>query len=333
MITVRKTKRTTYLLPTFRKAACWLYFALFLSPLMLSSQGLWVEGNINSAYHENDFYIREFTNFQLLNSLLKVGLTPFREQGKKGGDKLQLQVYLMGNLTTDLRDNVWNKVDWHNNVVYGIGGRLKIFPDVPKLFFLDKREMNLEVFVERSKIEYFKNEFFFTGHRPGSDFKAGFQFYMSFDNARLCSDGPDNKPLLYLWTDLAGGAFYSRNSFYNVGQTGFYLSSLNAKLGIGMKITRKVPLELYFTHRSILDLGQREWNRLDWYNRFLYGGGIRFKYFKPCYYEPGKISLRIFPYIEFLKVQFIDRGQYVPSYRPESDIQGGISIWLSFLSK
>ncbi|MCO6475962.1 MAG: hypothetical protein J5I94_05035 [Phaeodactylibacter sp.] len=293
-----------------------------------------MEGSILGAYHNNDFFVQGLTDFQLVNPSARIGLTPLRKRDVSGEqDKLLLQAYVLGTVIKDTRSDVWNKVDWHNNAVYGIGGRLKIFPDIPKLWFLDKRDMNLEFFVEGSKIRYFKNEFFFTEHRPTSDLKAGFQFYMSFDNSRLCSDRPDSSPFLYAWTGLAGGAFYSRNSFYNVGQTGFYLSSLNAMLGIGMKLSRKAPMELYLTHRSIIDLGGKAWNRLDWYNRFIYGMGIRFRYFNPCHFKMGEWNLRAFPYLEFLQVRYIDRGRYVPSYRPRSDIQGGISIWLSFLSR
>jgi len=299
-------------------------FLQFLISKNAYSQGFWIETNLNYSYRMNDFYVKGYENYHIVGAGVRGGYAFILTD-----PKVVLQFYISGYPVYDLSNNRWNRVDWHNNYVYGVGSQFRIKPE--NFFCFKPRDFYLEIFAEKTWITYCPNEFFFTGHRPSDDFKSGLRYWLSLTGQESAnSDTQYLKKKIYIWLDSAGAFFYAKSSFYNVRQTGFYLVNLSNRFGLGFDTSVFWPIEMYFAHHLYLDLGQNEWNKLDWNNRYIFGGGLRLKHLRFFKHRPKEINIELYPYLEMLWILYNEKVSYVPSYRPTFDIQAGLSFWLSF---
>lgn len=157
-----------------------LYSAVHISPIIgqesrkglpsstsrfLSNQ-LWLESEGYYAYRYNDFYIKKYKDYGISKSITRFGVRTFNLNSI-----FVFEPYISGNLVYDILDHSWNRVDWHNNYVYGVGCRFRLI--LKGVNWVNKKlhpqEFNLDLFVEKLWIGYLKEAEFYVGHRPQDD--------------------------------------------------------------------------------------------------------------------------------------------------------------------
>lgn len=297
-----------------------LIFLLFTIHIDVFPQGLWLETNINYSYRKNDFHVKQLENYNIIDGGIQAGITPIQIDSVGA-----LQFYITGNLIYDASKQRWNYADWHNNFVYGIGSRIRFSP----LLFAVLKEFNIEFFAEKFWIKYFPDTLFFTGHRPLDDIKSGLRYGVVSNRLKIAKLSQNPREQFYFWFNSYGGLYYSKSSFYNISQTGFYLLDISSKVGLGINYMLPTQLEFYLIEDLNLDLGANEWNKLLWNNRLRFGGGVQLKYLRFPVYKHDEINLEISPYFEYLFIKYARKVNYIPSYIPEYDIQAGLKLWLS----
>lgn len=291
---------------------------LFLSiSNKINSQNSWFELQNTYEYRKNDFYAIDLENYHLTMAESRLGANfSIRKPG------LTFQPYFTIATIYDAGKKTWNNVDWHNNLVYGLGARLRLNPG--KLLFLWPREFNIDVFAEAMNVHFFSNDLFYTGHRPKDDIKAGVQYWLSLGETENLKNWSS-----YFWCDNSGSFYYAKSSFYVRSQTNYYLFNFHSRFGTGCQLPNFLQTELYLTYQLTYDLGSKSWNNLDWLNHFHYGFGGRFKYLYTSTTIVRKLSCVIIPYIEYLQITYADKVAYIPSYRPKNDFRFGLNFWFS----
>ncbi len=223
----------------------------------------------------------------------------------------------------DVGNQNWNRVDWHNNITYGIGVRARLHPLLPT--FLTPRDYNIDIFFEYLWVNYVDDNLFFIGHRPNTDIRSGIAYWYAKGkpNAKKSWSG-------YMWVETAGAFYYARNSFFNQSQTNYYMASTNNRLGAGIQFAKtKFTNEIYVIGSILKDFGGKLWNELDWNNNQKYGFGFRLKYARFLSPKFDEVNIFATAYVNFLWVEYLDKISYLPGYRPDKDVQFGIQINLS----
>jgi len=284
------------------------------------------------SFRYNDLYIKEYHNYSISEGMTRLGLRLLPKS------PLVVEPYLKGHLICDWLNESWNRVDWHNNGILGVGIRLRTFLNLmdSSQCKLRMKELHLDLFFEKLWINYLSKTEFYTGHRSKNDLKLGLQFWLSSPNPikskmEKCLWGA----LRNLWFEMGGSFYYSKSSFYAKTQNNFYLLNMNFKIErlIPLSKNSKLLLEPYCVSKLILDLGSKEWNKLDWHNNIRYGMGVRLKFYRYNAYFQGMDNIIFGPYFEYLFTKYWCRVTYVPSYRPTNDIQFGIELWVSINGK
>ena len=282
-------------------------------------QIFWLELSAAYSHHNNDFYVDHLNNYNLLQFSARIGL---REQ------KIGIEPYLFMNPIHDFSSNVWNKVDWNNNLAYGFGFRKRFY--LREIVGLQFHELWFAAFAEKLWIHYFPNEFFFIGHRPRNDFKFGVAFQATYA-------GSGNKPsktngrtkIIPIWLETGGSLYYAKSSFYVRSKSGFYFAELSSSLGPILRFKSKVDLRPYAFARIMYDLGSNDWNDLDWHNNLRIGLGLRAQLFRFQFYQLKKLNFVISAYGEVHWMRWAKKVHYVPSYRPTQDQQAGVVFSIS----
>ena len=247
-----------------------LFFMVLFTSWILPSHPCygqyWTELPSAYGYRQTDFYIEDYQGYHVVEVGARVGLHAVRFSSVA-----TLQPYVAGFAIRDMGQNVWNEVDWHNNVVYGLGLQLRVHPGT--LFSLQPREFNLEFFGEQFWIQYFPTDAFYTGVRPTNDLRVGMRFWTALGGLSQ-AHGMSR----HFWLDVAGGMAYSKSSFFVRSQNNFYLISLHTRLGPSVWLQEKWALQPMLSYQLQVDLGPNAWNNLDWYNRQRFGGGLRLRY-------------------------------------------------------
>ncbi len=282
-----------------------------------SSQNVWTEVRGGYWYRYNDFYIKNFYDYHLTNINWKTGLKIFLKKSE-----FTFQPYFLYTKIRDCGNADWNKVDWHNHRVIGGGLRLRYNPG--KIISIIPQELNIDLFIEFHQIKFKQFDLFYTGHRPGNDVKTGFQFWCAYN-------GYINKSRLsvYYWTDNAGAVYYSRNTFFVRDRNNFYLVNLHNSTGTGLNIPGFLKSELYWTIIFCYDLGSAGHNKLHWHNNLQSGPGARFKFTKSLKWSSITVDVIIIPFAEILWIAYPEKVDYIPRYRPSSDVRTGVDLWLS----
>lgn len=296
----------------------------------LSNQ-MWLELEGYHTYHSNDFYIKNYKDYGISKSITRFGVRTFNLNSI-----LVFEPYINGNLVYDIFDQSWNRVDWHNNYVYGVGCRLRFI--LKGISWVNQnlhaQEFNLDFFVEKLWIGYIKETEFYTGHRPQNDLKLGMRYWLDIGNKKVVNkDGFYNGLLNICWLESAANFHYSKSSFYVKSQQNFYLLTMLNKLGIRIRTTNHIFFEPYFKNHLVYDFGKKSWNHLDWQNNIQYGFGIRYKYYHQPEYKKGMTNLIIGPYFEYLGIKYWNKVPYIPIYRPSFDYRVGIEVWFSINGK
>jgi hypothetical protein len=131
----------------------------------------WIESAGSFIYSKSDFYVKSNDNFYLLYLNNKIGhrLRTF--------ETLFLEPYYYNSLVYDTGNEIWNRVDWHNNVKNGIGFRTNYRPG------LNAEKKNFSIilgfFVEYLRIGYFNSTEYIPSYRPKQDWFAGVNFWLS----------------------------------------------------------------------------------------------------------------------------------------------------------
>lgn len=291
------------------------------------SRYYWLELENHHTYRNNDFYIKKFNDYGFSTTEVRIGFRVFNLWSS-----VAFEPYIKGSYIIDFFDQQWNRVDWHNNYIYGTGLRLRAILKNIKFVsrHLNPHEFNLDLFLEHLWIDYPLKTEFYIGHRPRDDFKTGVQVWLDLGHKyKSDAQGQWHRILNWCWLESASSFHYAKNSFYARTQQGFYLFSLNNKIGARVRIMPRSFCEPYGTIDLIYDLGEQTWNQLDWHNNIHYGGGIRFKFYRHLEYQPGMTNCIVGPYFEYLFSRYFEKAFYVPSYRPKTDWRAGIQLWIS----
>jgi hypothetical protein len=249
---------------------------------------------------------------------------------------LVIEPYFRNSTIYDMLENIWNNVDWHNNMVNGFGIRTryslktinfindKVCPDV----------FNIDLFTEKLWIDYLKTDKSEISFRPENDFKTGIQYWLD-----LGSKQKNEKSGLYYcflnncWVESAGSLVYSKSDFYVKTNENFYLLSLNNKIGPRFRASEKLFLEPYYCNILLYDIGHEIWNRVDWHNNVKNGFGFRINYLPKLNEEKKKLSIVLILFTEYMWIRYFNSTIYVPSYRPKENWYCGINLWLALNGK
>jgi len=284
------------------------------------SDQFWLELEGYHSYRYNDFYIKNYHDYGISESITRFGFRTLNLDSI-----FVFEPYFNGNFVYDILNQSWNRVDWHNNYVYGMGCRFRFI--LKRITWINKKlhpqEFNLDLFLEKLWIGYAKETEFYVGHRPQDDLKLGMRYWLDIGN----------KKLNIFWMESAGNFYYSKSSFYVKTQQNFCLLTILNKLGIRIRTTNHIFIEPYFKNHLIYDFGKKSWNHLDWHNNIQYGFGIRYKYYHQLEYKKGMKNLIIGPYFEYLSIRYWNKVPYIPNYRPSSDYRAGIELWFSINGK
>jgi len=289
----------------------------------------WFEFQTTQSYRNNDFYIKSFNNYYLSDFTSRLGLKAYSSNG------FVIEPYIKSSLINDFLNNIWNDVDWHNNYVIGLGCRFR--QSLKSIDWISNslraNEFNIDLIGEKLLIGYLKKNQFYVGHRPHDDLKIGIQYW--FDLGTLVRNdylvGYD-KFLYYCWIESSGGFFYNKNNFYVKSLHNFYLLTLNNKIGIQIPIYQ-LRIKPYIKQELCRDFGNQDWNHLEWLNYLHYGIGLRINYVPKEESSNENIKIIINPFIEYLKVAYLNNVSYIPSYRPKYDFRFGIDLWFSIKGK
>ena len=283
------------------------------------------EINGGASYRHNDFYAKDLAGYGISESVTSAGM-----RISSISSKTQVEAYLRANIVYDIFDEVWNKVDWHNNYTWGVGVRIRqVLKNLGLLRQIHANEFNLEVFIEKLWIGYPRSGFFYIGHRPEDDLKFGLKYWLDIGSKNKIA-GSATPPTIvdrFFW-ESAGSIYYSKSSFYIITQQGYYLVDWLNRLGLRTRIANQIFLEPYLKNSLIYDFGKNNWNHLDWQNFSQYGAGIRCKYYRLLEYRMGESNLVVGPFYEVLTRKYFKNVNYVPGYRPANDYRAGIEIWL-----
>ena len=296
------------------------YLSLTLVVASLSEsycQTFWLESRSGYSFRNNDFYVDYLNDYHLLTSESRIGMLFMLQQ-----PGLYVQPYFCISAIHDAGSDNWNEVDWHNNFVYGVGARLRYHPG--KFLFLRPRDFSLSFFAEVLGITYQKNDLFYTGHRPTNDMKAGAEYWLSFR-----PDPTDSSFAFYFWMDNAGSISYAKSSFYSKLQTDYILLNAHSLFGIGYRFSDMIQAQIFVSGEASTDLGHKDREALDWYNKVEGGFGSRFFISRFHKSMPGQLNIVVMPFIELLWTKYLRKVYYVPTYRPTSDIAFGVTVWLT----
>jgi hypothetical protein len=290
----------------------------------------WLELQYNNFYDNNDFYINSYNKYFIFQSNNKIGIQAYKNKG------FVIEPYLKNSITWDILEKVWNKVDWHNNMVNGIGCRMRY--SLKALNFINSKvypeDFNIDLLCEKLWIDYLKTSEFYIGHRPGDDIKVGIQYWLNLGFYKK----EDFSGLYYwflnnCWLESAGSLIYSKSNFYVKSNENFYLITFNNKIGARLRLSEKIFFEPYFHNIIITDIGKELWNQVDWNNNNKNGLGFRFSYLPFIRDAIKNKNLNVNFYFEYLQIRYYDNTVYVPNYRPDNDWLVGINIWFSLISK
>jgi len=282
-------------------------------PSSHSKHWFWFDGNFQYSYLNNDFYVASLHNYNIFKTSAQVGVRV---------PEVGIEPFLFFHVIDDVSHQNWNKVDWHNHIVGGIGLRRRFSLSNSRTAKTGLRELWMEFFAEKHWIHFFPNESFFVGHRPKQDFKTGVKFQVIF--ATL----PESA-FHYFWFESGGGFYYAQNSFYLRERKRFYLIGLAGSVGPVWWFSDHYYFRPYAFLNLNYDLGNKAWNKLDWHNYFKYGVGLRFRLARFKFYQFQKINFVVSPYGELQWIRYVDKVMYIPSYRPTFDRQAGLQLVVS----
>lgn len=274
---------------------------------------VWYELHAATDYKRNDFYIDYLNNCAIGLFSTRIGLR----------ECTFLEPYFYGVAINDFLNQNWNQVDWNNNLAYGLGIRKRF--DFSHLIKEHGEHLFLDCFAEKSWINYFPNDLFYLGHRPKDDIKFGAAvegiFYTKPTDSKI-----EIKPIQFaFWSSI----YYAKNSFYTRAHSGFYFGKLAFHVGPVARFSEHVVTSIYLFSRITYDMGTKEWNALDWHNNVRYGPGIDFILANVENYQKSNINLKLRLFGEFLCIRWAEKVLYVPSYRPTSDVQMGMTLSLT----
>jgi hypothetical protein len=197
-------------------------------------------------------------------------------------------------------------------------------------------EFHIEFFAEKLWINYLSRVESYVGHRPTTDLQSGIQFWLSTlnpfeSNIKNCLWGI----LKNVWVELAGSCYYTKSSFYSKSHNNFYFLNMNFRVERLIPLTKNKKLLLgpYWISQMRFDLGNEVWNKSDWHNYLQYGFGARIKFYRYQGYFAGMNNFIFGPYFHFIQKKYWCRVPYIPSYRPQDDIQLGFDLWISINGK
>ena len=136
-----------------------------------SFRSLWFEAGGSVYYAKNSFYIRDRSDFYLLGLAGKIGpawwLTPH----------FHFYPYASGGMNYDLGTAAWNKLDWHNNVKFGIGARSQFLRF--NSYRMEHVNFAVSLYGEFQWIRWADKVAYVPSYRPSRDFHAGVHFALS----------------------------------------------------------------------------------------------------------------------------------------------------------
>lgn len=138
-----------------------------------------------------------------------------------------------------------------------------------------------------------------------------------------------------LWLEIGSDIGYQRTNGWYVVQKNFYISILSTKSGYRFYLSDFLFIDPYLKAEVLGDLGNRENNKFFWNNSFKYGPGVRLRlehkkkieYDKE--YEIKVTYANLDYYVEYLGINFINRGMEVPDNVPRKDLRSGLNSWIS----
>ena len=282
----------------------------------------WFEFETSQSYRSSDFYIESFDDYFIGNVTSKLGLKVFSSKG------FVIEPYIKSSLINDFLNKIWNDVDWHNNYINGLGCRFRQSLKSIKWISnsLKVNEFNIDLIGEKLWIGYLKKTEFYIGHRPEDDLKFGLQYWFDLGSMRKI-DNPTSYDnfLYYFWLESSGGFLYNKSNFFVKTSHNFYLLTLQNKIGIQIPIYQ-LRLKPYIKQELSRDLGNQEWNHLEWLNYIHYGFGLRINYIPNKDTSQENYKIIINPFVEYLNVAYLNNVTYIPSYRPQNDFRFGIDI-------
>ncbi len=133
----------------------------------------WIESAGSFIYSKSDFYVKSNENFYLLNLSNKIG------PRLRTSEKLFMEPYYYYSLVYDSGNEIWNRIDWHNNVKNGIGLRTNYLPKLNA----EKKNFSivLNLFAEYKWISYFNSTTYIPSYRPTQDWFAGINLWLSIN--------------------------------------------------------------------------------------------------------------------------------------------------------
>ena len=175
----------------------------------------------------------------------------------------------------------------------------------------------------------------------------------SYKSTAFADDINSPKEIKYWWLEIGSDIGYQRSNAWYATQKDFWISILAAKGGYRFDF-KKIPflyIDPYFKAELWWDLGNNDQNKFFWNNNLRYGPGVRVRaeYREKCEDDKEKIKDKkekchkdyniAYPlrvnyanldyFIEYLGINFIDRGQSVPDNIPRNDFRTGLNSWVS----
>lgn len=155
----------------------------------------WIETDLNYSYSKSNFFVNDFENFHVLKASTILGLEAFYNIDVSENSKTKirkdieisfLDIYYKTLLIFDIGNNIWNKIDWNNNIKYGPG--VNIFKYVLEhkntgnsdgLIKHSKflKSIKFELFYEYLNIYYLPKVEYIPSYKPNHDYFIGFRFW------------------------------------------------------------------------------------------------------------------------------------------------------------
>jgi|GEM_PF-2914985 len=140
------------------------------------------------------------------------------------------------------------------------------------------------------------------------------------------------------WLEIGGDMGYQETNGWYESQKDFYISILAFRGGYRFYLKDFLFIDPYLKLEFLRDLGNKENNKFFWNNSFKYGYGarLRLEYKRRVDYAK-EFSLRLTYanldyYMEYLGINFMNRGNEVPPTVPKKDFKSGFNSWISILN-
>ncbi len=151
----------------------------------------------------------------------------------------------------------------------------------------------------------------------------------------------------YWWVEFSGQMYSSKTDFYidpdkiidDDKLSNYFLVNPNLKIGYRFELSKflKLPentkfyLDIYFNNNLIWDVYDKDINKLDWNNNFVYGHGIRLRIPLKSYnfLKDTRVvkDLNFDFFAEYLNIDYLPKVERSVTHRPKNDFIYGISLY------